>query len=108
MTIYKLKTPIAEEEIRKLRANDVLYVSGTVVTARDQAHRRALEYFKKRKPMPLSLEGLAVFHSGLLMRRQGVDHFFESFSGWSGSSLDRKVAAAPFFLAVCTARVRVC
>ena len=31
MTIYKLKTPISEEEIRKLRVNDILYVSGTVV-----------------------------------------------------------------------------
>jgi tartrate dehydratase beta subunit/fumarate hydratase class I family protein len=35
MTIYKLKTPFSEEEIRKLRVNDVLYTSGTAVTARD-------------------------------------------------------------------------
>jgi fumarate hydratase subunit beta len=71
MTIYKLKTPISEEEIRKLRVNDVLYVSGTVVTARDQAHRRALECVKKGKPLPMNLEGLAVFHCGPVMSRQG-------------------------------------
>jgi fumarate hydratase subunit beta len=71
MTIYKLKTPISEEEIRKLKVNDVLYISGTVVTARDQAHRRALEYFKKGKPLPVNLEGLAVFHCGPVMRKQG-------------------------------------
>jgi fumarate hydratase subunit beta len=71
MTIYKLKTPVSEEEIRRLRVNDVLYVSGTVVTARDQAHRRALEYVKKGKPLPVNLEGLAVFHCGPVMRRQG-------------------------------------
>jgi fumarate hydratase subunit beta len=71
MTIYKLKTPISEKEIRKLRVNDILYISGTVVTARDQAHRRALEYFKKGKSLPVNLEGLAVFHCGPVMRRQG-------------------------------------
>jgi fumarate hydratase subunit beta len=69
MTIYKLKTPIPEEEIRKLSVNDVLYVSGTMVTARDQAHRRALEHFKQGKTLPINFEGSAVFHCGPLMKR---------------------------------------
>jgi fumarate hydratase subunit beta len=71
MAIYRLLTPISEEEIRKLSVNDVLYISGTVVTARDMAHTRALEYFKKGKPLPVNLEGLAVFHCGPVMRRKG-------------------------------------
>ena len=70
MAVYKFKTPISEEEIRKLRVNDVLYVSGTMFTARDQAHKRALEYFKQRKPLPLSLEGLAVFHCGPIVKKK--------------------------------------
>ena len=70
MTVYKFKTPISEEEIRKLRANDVLYVTGTMFTARDQAHRRALEYFKQGKPLPLNLEGLAVFHCGPIVKKK--------------------------------------
>jgi len=64
MAVYKLKTPLSEEKIRKLRVNDVLYITGTIVTARDQAHRRALEYFKQGKPLPINIEGLAVFHCG--------------------------------------------
>ncbi len=71
MAVFKLKTPISEEEIRKLKVNDVLYVTGTIVTARDQAHRRALEYFKQGKPLPINLEGLAVFHCGPVMSKQG-------------------------------------
>jgi len=71
MATYKLKTPISEEQIRKLKVNDVLYITGTVVTARDQAHRRALEYFKEGKPLPLNLEGLAVFHCGPVVAKQG-------------------------------------
>jgi fumarate hydratase subunit beta len=58
-------------EIRKLRVNDVLYISGTMVTARDQAHKRALEYAEEGKPLPVDLKGLAVFHCGPVMRRQG-------------------------------------
>jgi fumarate hydratase subunit beta len=71
MTVYKLKTPISEEEIRKLKVNDVLYVTGTIVTARDQAHKRALEHFKQGKTLPINLEGLAVFHCGPVMRKEG-------------------------------------
>jgi len=71
MTVYKLKTPISEEEIRKLKVNDVLYVTGTIVTARDQAHRRALEHFKQGKPLPINLEDLAVFHCGPVMSKEG-------------------------------------
>ncbi len=70
MAVYKFKTPISEQEIRKLRVNDVLYVSGTMFTARDQAHKRALEYFKQGKPLPLSLEGLAVFHCGPIVKKK--------------------------------------
>jgi fumarate hydratase subunit beta len=71
MAVFKLKTPISEQDIRKLKVNDVLYVTGTIVTARDQAHRRALEYFKEGKALPLNLEGLAVFHCGPVMSKQG-------------------------------------
>jgi len=71
MAIYKLKIPISEEQIRKLKVNDVLYVTGTIVTARDQAHRRAIEYFKAGKPLPLDLEGLAVFHCGPVVAKEG-------------------------------------
>ena len=71
MTTYKLKTPFSEAEIRRLKVNDVLYITGTVVTARDQAHRRALEYSKQGKTLPVSLDGLALFHCGPVMSKQG-------------------------------------
>jgi len=69
MAVYKLKTPISEEEVRKLKVNDILYVTGTMVTARDQAHRRALEYFKQGKQLPINLEGLVLYHCGPVMKK---------------------------------------
>jgi len=71
MAVYRFKTPISEEDVRKLMVNDLLYVTGTIVTARDQAHRRALEYFQQQKPLPVNLEGLAVFHCGPVVSKQG-------------------------------------
>ncbi len=71
MATYKFRTPISEADVRKLKVNDVLYVSGTIVTARDQAHRRALEFFKEGKPLPVNLEGLPVFHCGPVVSKDG-------------------------------------
>ncbi len=71
MTTYKLRTPISEEEVRKLRVNDVVYVTGTVVTARDQAHKRALQLHREGKALPISLHGLAVFHCGPIVKKVG-------------------------------------
>lgn len=41
-----------------------MYLHGVLVTARDQAHRRALQYDKDGKALPLSLQGLALYHCG--------------------------------------------
>ena len=71
MATYHLRTPIAEKDARSLKVNDVVYISGTIITARDQAHRRALSFLKKGKALPMSLEGLAVYHCGPVMRKQG-------------------------------------
>jgi fumarate hydratase subunit beta len=68
---YRLRLPVSEAEARKLRVNDVLYISGKMVTARDQAHRRALEWAKMDKPLPVDLEGFAVFHCGPVMAKKG-------------------------------------
>jgi fumarate hydratase subunit beta len=70
MTIYRLRTPISEEEVRKLRVNDTVYITGTLITARDAAHRRALEFNKEGKKLPINLQGLALFHCGPLVKKE--------------------------------------
>ncbi|MGD9841216.1 MAG: FumA C-terminus/TtdB family hydratase beta subunit [Candidatus Bipolaricaulis sp.] len=54
-----LTTPVSEKDARALRAGDVIYVSGTMFTARDEAHKMMLE-----RGSPLPVEGLALFHCG--------------------------------------------
>lgn len=70
MVEYKLKTPIKEEDVRKLRVGDVIYITGLIYTARDQAHRRILEYVEKGQKLPVDLNGSVIFHVGPLMRKE--------------------------------------
>ena len=73
MTIYRLRTPLSEEDVRKLAVNDTLYLTGTIVTARDAAHRRALDFQNEGKKLPVNLEGLAVFHCGPIAKKENKE-----------------------------------
>ena len=65
---YHLKTPVPDAEIRKLKVGDVIYLTGTVITARDEAHNEALEHHEKGEKLPVDFNGNAVFHCGPIMR----------------------------------------
>ncbi len=64
---YTLKTPIRDEEIEKLRAGDVLYLEGTLFTARDEAHMHLLDHGPVGGFDP---HGLALYHCGPVMRKK--------------------------------------
>jgi fumarate hydratase subunit beta len=66
---YHLKTPVPDSEIRKLKVGDVVYVTGTVITARDEAHSKALELHEKGEKLPVDFKGAGVFHCGPIMRK---------------------------------------
>jgi len=70
MTTHKLETPIFEEVVRNLRVGDTVYITGTILTARDQAHQRAVNLHNQGKPLPLDLEGMVIFHCGPLVRKK--------------------------------------
>lgn len=66
----RLKTPIFIEDIKKLKVGDVIYITGELLTARDLAHRRALEYYNKRKKLPLEMKNKPIFHCGPLIKKE--------------------------------------
>lgn len=66
---YHLKTPVPQAELRKLKAGDLIYVSGTIITARDEAHLKALELKEKGEPLPVNFKGTGVFHCGPIMKK---------------------------------------
>ena len=63
MAVYHLTTPLQEEDMRKLRVGDVVYISGTIFTARDMAHLRIRGLLAEGKALPKDFRGAAVFHA---------------------------------------------
>lgn len=72
MSEHYLTAPLSKEDILKLKAGDIVYLSGIVYTARDEAHLEILKLAKEGKSLPFDLEGAAVYHCGpLLEKRNG-------------------------------------
>jgi len=61
-----LTTPIKDEDLEDLRAGDVVYLTGHIVTCRDVAHRRLIEL---KRELPVNLKGGAIFHAGPIVRK---------------------------------------
>lgn len=59
----KLKTPLLKEDTEKLNVGDIVYISGTIYTARDRAHQRILE-----EGSPIDLKGAVIFHAGPIIK----------------------------------------
>ena len=60
----ELKLPLTKEEIRSLRAGDVVTLTGTIYTARDAAHKRLCGMIEAGEPLPFSLEGAILYYCG--------------------------------------------
>lgn len=94
MTEYYLNTPISEEEVRRLRVGDVIYLSGVVITARDAAHARALELLRRGEKLPVDFSGLAVYHCGPVVRR--IDDGWKIVAAGPTTSMRMEVYEAEF------------
>ncbi len=66
--MIELTTPITDEDINKLKAGDVIAISGQILTARDQAHKRILE-----EGAPCDIEGAVLFHAGPIIKEEEND-----------------------------------
>lgn len=66
--MIELKTPITDDDIDNLKAGDVITISGQILTARDQAHKRILE-----QGAPLDIKGAVLFHAGPIIKEESDD-----------------------------------
>ena len=58
-----LRVPVPADELKTLRAGDVVRLSGTLYTARDAAHARFMELLRRGEPLPLP-KGCCVYYAG--------------------------------------------
>ncbi|MFA6770967.1 MAG: Fe-S-containing hydro-lyase [Bacteroidales bacterium] len=60
----ELTAPFTDKDIKKLKTGDMVYISGTIYTARDAAHKQLCELLEQGKEMPFDFDGAAVFYAG--------------------------------------------
>lgn len=66
-----ITTPLTEEKVSGLKAGDYVYISGTVYTARDAAHKRIYEAMLKGEQIPLELQDNIIYYLGPSPAREG-------------------------------------
>ena len=66
-----IKAPISKEVSRKLRAGDYVYITGTIYTARDAAHKRMDDALKNGENLPVDMVGCCQKKRKRLLRSSG-------------------------------------
>jgi fumarate hydratase subunit beta len=66
-----IQVPISKEDARSLRAGDYVYLTGTIYTARDAAHKRMQEAMDAGKALPLQMDRNVIYYMGPSPAREG-------------------------------------
>ena len=66
-----ITAPIDRETLKSLHAGDYVYISGTIYTARDAAHKRMIETLDEGRELPLDLKDNVIYYMGPSPARQG-------------------------------------
>ena len=64
-------TPLSDEIVSNLKAGDYVYLSGTIYTARDAAHKRIYEAMQRGEEIPLELMNNIIYYLGPSPAREG-------------------------------------
>jgi len=64
MKVKKLKTPLGTKDIENLVSSDMVNLSGTIIGARDQAHKRIIAGLEANKNIPIKLNDEIIFYLG--------------------------------------------
>ena len=66
-----IKAPIGPKEAKELRAGDYIYITGTIYTARDAAHKRMQEALDRGEELPFPVKGNIIYYMGPSPAREG-------------------------------------
>ena len=66
-----IRAPMDTETISSLKAGDFVYISGTIYTARDAAHKRMSEALAGKGALPIELKNNIIYYLGPSPAREG-------------------------------------
>ncbi|OGP88521.1 MAG: fumarate hydratase [Deltaproteobacteria bacterium RBG_16_48_10] len=60
----RLKTPLTDEDVEKLKSGDRVLINGIIYTGRDAAHKRLFDLLKAGKDLPFNIKGQIIYYVG--------------------------------------------
>ncbi|MDY5648071.1 MAG: Fe-S-containing hydro-lyase, partial [Lachnospiraceae bacterium] len=66
-----IQAPLCSETVKELRAGDYVYITGTIYTARDAAHKRMKEALDRGEALPMELKDNIIYYMGPSPAREG-------------------------------------
>ena len=67
----EIQAPVSAEAVSGLTAGDMVYITGTIYTARDAAHKRMDEALAEGKELPIDIKGNLIYYMGPSPAREG-------------------------------------
>jgi fumarate hydratase subunit beta len=64
MAEIKLKTPLTDQDVEKLKIGDKVLLSGVILTGRDAAHKRLIDLLNAGKELPVDVRGQVIYYVG--------------------------------------------
>ena len=66
-----INAPISDEDAKSLHSGDYVYITGTIYTARDAAHKRMAETLSAGQPLPIDMKNNIIYYMGPSPAREG-------------------------------------
>ncbi len=66
-----IQLPLSKEDVQSLHAGDYVYLTGTVYTARDAAHKRMKEAIDRHEALPIDIRECVIYYMGPSPARPG-------------------------------------
>ena len=66
-----LNVPLTQQEKEELKNGDFVYLTGTIYTARDAAHKRMFECIERGEELPIDIKGQFIYYMGPSPAREG-------------------------------------
>jgi len=67
----RLKTPLSNDDVDKLKIGDKVLITGVIYTGRDAAHKRLTDLIKEGKELPIDVKGQIIYYVGPAPARPG-------------------------------------
>jgi len=60
----RLKAPLSDEDVERLKIGDRVLINGIIYTGRDAAHKRLFDLLKEGKDLPFDVKGQIIYYVG--------------------------------------------